>query len=237
MQIEPVRRRAFASFGAPCYFLLLFTYFSFVSCCRPYPQVPIPQVSQVFNRSIAHNPCRTVWHLTCPLPFSPSPPPRASRPLSGTRHRLGSPVLRLSSHSNYSRTRRRARVHPLHPHQPCHPLDTPFSKCEQLIKRARCFSVRDEHLWICQAQGQHQLVLTPPQRSTTPRHAHVAHGHKGFYPTPCTQMWHFERMQGKRGGEGPCCLPGLSTRQRRGFLYHKYRLRLLVYFEIKRCLS
>jgi Integrase zinc binding domain len=43
--------------------------------------------------------------------------------------------------------------------------------------------MRDECLWLRQAQNRHQLILTPSQRGATLRKAHDDLGHKGFYPT------------------------------------------------------
>jgi hypothetical protein len=70
-------------------------------------------------------------------------------------------------------------------------FDTPFAKHEQLIKRARHFFMRDECLWRWQAQGRHQLVLTPSQCGTTLHDTHDGLSHKGYYPTLCTILDRF----------------------------------------------
>jgi len=54
---------------------------------------------------------------------------------------------------------------------------------DRLQKRARPYLVHNGRLWRRHAQGRHQLVLFPHQRSATIREAHDNLGHKGFYST------------------------------------------------------
>ena len=69
--------------------------------------------------------------------------------------------------------------------------DIPQEQREELVKRSRPYFARDGRLWRRQAQGRHQLVLTPGQREGVLREAHDGLGHKGYYSTLRTLLDRF----------------------------------------------